>query len=360
MRKLGVVAAIGPAALAMAGCTTIGNIARSTVGLDERPLRTESTNSAHYLRDAELHARDHLNQSIQSLVSTPPRATPRALADEAEQYYYLGRLAMRSHCESFMQTLASVDSQTTFGRDLANNAFDTATVGATISHSPTLWATALSTLQTSFNSLSGSAERFLLMTDSVGALRERVLQKMDDSAGTPPLFETYRNSVTTAQALDLTRQAIEGVQRYGAPCTEGGIRLIIAEALTGPQIADLAQSERTDAFIEQIRALVNKHGQYAVSTHDLQLLYLYSQNRGATDADGTALLQQIRLALPYLPEFESQSGHSELNSLLYAIQQVATLEGPRLTSGTDQIKHDLIAAGQAASSSAAPAAPPRQ
>ena len=281
--------ALAPLMAVAAGCSTLAEGTRDLVGLSQEPVRTESERTTAALVRELADARQQLDSGIHEVVTnndderaakvaerdrweqtraqrqetrdgpiaavfsgvgammsdqTPPHvpADARELIERAEVYYHLGILTMRSQCEGYMQSLATVDSETTFGQDLANNFFDTATVAATVSQSPSIWATGLSATQNSFNSVSGSTERFLLLSESVGALRERVLQRMTDAIGTPPSFGSA--NATRGSALQIARQAVEAIQRYGAPCTEGGIRLIIAEALTDSSIARQAIMER--------------------------------------------------------------------------------------------------------------------
>lgn len=375
--------ALVPALLAVTGCGHLAEGTRDFVGLDEQPIRTEGHQSAENLGDQLRDARADLNQGIQDVVqissderrdiaagnqrdpqrgfmgilpgAAPARVPdgPSDLVERAEVYYHLGRLTMRSQCESYMQALATVDSETTFGRDLANNFFDTATVAATISQSPVLWATGLSATQNSFNSVSGSTERFLLLSDSVGALRERVLQRMDDAVGRPPTFALTNQEVTRGFALDMARQAVEAIQRYGAPCTEGGIRQIIADAL-GPQIGQEATQRRNEAFVESIRGIVAKHGSYPLADRDLGLLYLYSMTRGDTTPEAQNLLAEIQLLLPYLGE--NGLNGTDRNLLFYNIQQIASAESSPLRNGAAALRREVLDA-RAARQGSAPAAP---
>lgn len=349
--------ALVPSLLAVTACANIADRARNFVGLNEQPVRTEGSGSADYMERQVALARDKLNVDIGKLVAREGNVTPASLVEQSEEYFHLGRLAMRSQCESYMQTLASVDSQTTFGRDLANNFFDTATVAATISQSPVLWATGLSATQNSFNSVSGSTERFLLLTDSVGALRERVLRRMDDAVGTPPAFDSNRATTSRATAIDMARQAIEAVQRYGAPCTEGGIRQIIADALSGPQIGQEAVQRRNEAYVESIRGILAKHGSYPLADRDLGLLYLYSMTRGDTTDVAQNLLAEIQLLLPYLGE--NGLNGTDRNLLFYNIQQIASVESSPLRNGAATLRREVLDA-RAARQGSAPATPEPQ
>jgi len=288
-------AAAAPALVTAGGCAQIGNWTRQAAGLDQNPVRTEydSGRPSAGLYRSGYDARSRLAEAIQALVNpgdsnATDAARSQAVFQRAEEFYHVGRLAMRSQCESFMQTLASVDGQTTFGRDLANNFFDTATVAATISNSPTMWATGLSATQNSFNSIGGSTERFLLLTDSVGALRERVILRMEASEGEPPPFDDYKNdngtpddTITSAVALDMARQSIEAVQRYAAPCTEAGIRLIIAEALSGDGLERDANRANQRSYMDAIHNIINDgtpEGQaaYTVTEQELRWLYVWA------------------------------------------------------------------------------------
>jgi hypothetical protein len=353
--------ALTPALLAVVGCETIGNTTRDWAGLDESPVRTEYDDGrpAGGLARSGFEARDRLVDAIQALVSPSPTSrdteTNRAKAvfERAEEFYHVGRLAMRSQCESFMQTLASVDGQTTFGRDLANNFFDTATVAATISNSPTIWATGLSATQNSFNSISGSTERFLLLTDSVGALRERVILRMEASEGDEPPFANYRetdgslkSTVTSAVALDIARQSIEAVQRYGAPCTEAGLRLIIAEALSNNGIAREAAEARQRTNVQVIEAIINANsveGQqpYVVRMRDLQLMYVWALTAGEIDdeTDTAKVREQIEFELPYLGSLKG----GDSSRLSYYVQQSAA-ERPQLREAVDQVRREMLEA----------------
>ncbi|MBY0565173.1 MAG: hypothetical protein K2P58_13430 [Hyphomonadaceae bacterium] len=368
-------AALAPALIAAAGCETIGNTTRDWAGLDESPVRTEYDDGrpAGGLPRAGNDARDNLVSAIRELVGggsaiSAEVQTRRAHAvfARAEEYYHVGRLAMRSQCESFMQTLASVDGQTTFGRDLANNFFDTATVAATISNSPTIWATGLSATQNSFNSISGSTERFLLLTDSVGALRERVVHRMESAESDTPSFAEYKNddgslkdSVTSAVALDMARQSVEAVQRYGAPCTEAGLRLIIAEALSTNGIARQAQEARQRSSVEVLESIINTttvEGQerYVVRTRDLQLMYVWALTAGEEEPEGETgkIRNQIEFELPYLAALRG----GDESRVSYYVQQIAS-ERPQLRDAVGAVRAELLAAYQTRTTANTPQAP---
>lgn len=399
--------ALVPLMVAASGCGHLAEGTRDIVGLTHEPVRTEGGASGNTLGRQMRAARAELDQSISDVVTTtdseraermtehaawesarkdrierarrgpveamataltaigrePEPSVPadaRELIERAEVYYHLGRLTMRSQCEAYMQALATVDSETTFGQDLANNFFDTATVAATVSQSPAIWATGLSATQNSFNSVSGSTERFLLLSESVGALRERVLQRMDDAVGTPPSFNT--TNATRGVALDFARQAIEAVQRYGAPCTEGGIRQIISDALTEPEIAQQAAQQRELSYRADIRVLINNNRDkdqqpYEVNDRDLRLLLLYAGARGETTEPSTTLERQIRVELPYLAGMLPEN----MNQLLYFINQISHLPGNRLRNDLATLREELLnAAAQQGPSPPPPAQPPAQ
>lgn len=395
--------ALAPLLIAASGCGHLAEGTRDLVGLNQEPVRTEGDESTRALGRELVRARQQLDAGISEVVTTtdseraamvrqraerererqerrteggmiggviatvgaimadseppPLPADANDLIERAEVYYHLGRLTMRSQCEGYMQALATVDSETTFGQDLANNFFDTATVAATVSQSPVIWATGLSATQNSFNSVSGSTERFLLLSESVGALRERVLQRMDDAVGTPPSFSTA--SATRGAALDIARQSIEAIQRYGAPCTEGGIRQIIADALTGPEIAQLAVQQRELHYRESIRNLINSGGnKYEVNDRDLRLLLLYAGARGETTEPARTLLAQINIELPYLAALSPQ----DKNQLYYFINQVSHLPGSRLRDDMATLRQELLnaAAQRAAQPTPTPTPTPEQ
>lgn len=254
---------------------------------------------------------------------------------------------MRSQCESYMQTLASVDGQTTFGRDLANNFFDTATVAATISQSPSLWATGLSSVQNSFNSVSGSTERFLLLTESVGALRERVLARMEAEEGAALDFDVYRDRASTdAVALDVARRSLLAVQRYGAPCTEAGIRLIISEALANNSIADQAQLSRYQSYVQVVQDIINegveKDERHEIDDVELRVLYLWAitaASDASTDAGKVhAQIEQVRL--PYVGEI---TDGDVKNRLSYHVQQAAA-QNDAVRNDIESLRNELLAA----------------
>lgn len=244
-----------------------------------------------------------------------------------------------------MQTLASVDGQTTFGRDLANNFFDTATVAATISGSPSIWATGLSTTQNSFNSISGSTERFLLLTESVGALRERVISRMEASEGTPIQFDANRDAITSASALDMARRAIEAVQRYGAPCTEAGIRLIVTEALATNDIGRQAQRSRYESYLDTLHRVINegeeKGEQHEIGDAEVRLTYLWAISAGAdvsTDA-GKVRSQIETINLPFLGALTAE----QKSRVSYYAQQ-AIGDRPDLRNDFESLRDELLAA----------------
>lgn len=352
---------IAPALIAMGGCASLGEMARDTVGMKQEPVRTESDQSVRAIVGAREAARNALDAQIVLVAESVGRPTPPArneqpppqssadrLIELAAVYYHVGRLSVRTQCEAFMQTLAGVDSQQAFGRDLANNLFDTATIIATVSQSPSAWATGLSTSQSSFNSVSVSTERYLMLTDSVGALRERVLEKMDENIAVPD-FEAARNAQEgkVAAALNVAREAVLAVHAYGAPCTEGGIRLLISEALTASPVAVIAHSSRVEVIMEEIRQLVadqlpeDQREQFTLGSRDLHLLYFYSLVRDTRNP----ALPQLRAALPYVATMSDD----DRQSLFNYISLLATTGGQEsyLESGKRALDREFLAARQA-------------
>ena len=340
---------LAPALIAVTGCQGIARYTRDFVGFDERPVRTEPIQDNNPMIEAGVSARTNLYAGVRKLIAG--EETAANVYALAEQYYHIGRMAYRSQCEGFMQTLASIDGQTTLGQDLANNFFDTATIAATVSQSPAMWATGLSATQNSFNGVSESAERYLFLTDSVGALRERVLMSMQASEGAdPPPFEQYRPGVEGAQpltqtaALNLARQAIEAVQRYGAPCTEGGIRQIIAEALGGDGLRQQAAQARNQSFAEVIRSIINTNvpqgeAGFSVTDEGYKLLYLWALSRGDNAAEETRNVRdQIEHELPYLGQLKEQ----EKARLSYFVQQMST-QRPAIAADLDALRAAVIA-----------------
>jgi|CXWL01.1.fsa_nt_gi hypothetical protein len=340
---------LAPVLIAASGCQGIARYTRDFVGFDERPVRTEPIQDSNPLIGAGEDARTKLYAGVRSLIGGSETAAN--VYTLAEQYYHIGRLAYRSQCEGFMQTLASIDGQTTLGQDLANNFFDTATIAATVSQSPAMWATGLSATQNSFNGVSESAERYLFLTDSVGALRERVLLRMQESEGDdPPPFEQYRPGgddaapLTATVALNLARQSIEAVQRYGAPCTEGGIRQIIAEALGGDGLRQQAAQARNQSFADAIRSIINTNvpqgeAGFSVTDDGFRLLYLWAQSRGENAAQETRnVREQIEHELSYLEPLKQQ----EQARLSYFVQQMAR-QRPAISEDIDELRAAVIA-----------------
>lgn len=237
-------------------------------------------------------------------------------------------MAMRTQCEAFMQALAGVDSQQSYGRDLANNFFDVATIAATVSQSPAMWATGLSTTQTTFNSVSVSTERYLMLTDSVGALRQRVLDEMEKGVVEPD-FAAARDGAPgrLGRALNIARQSIAAVQAYGSACTEGGIRLVISEALTASPIATIAEFDRTEGYRSEIQRLVrealpaDQRSGFRIGSRDVSLLFLYSYMIRQTEPNPD--LPAVRAAIPYIDNM----GANDRQLLLSYVTLLSALEG---------------------------------
>lgn len=342
--------ALVPSLVAITGCQYFAGVTRDAVGLDETPVRTEPFQDENRLIGAGLVARAELYQKIEQLVAAPTDANAEEVFHRAEQYYHLGRLAFRSQCEGFMQTLASVDGQTTLGQNLANNFFDTATVAATVTQSPVMWATGLSVAQNAFNGVSESTERYVLLSDSVGALRERVLGSMEaDEGADGPDFDQYRpgdnrQRVTAAAALNLARQSIEAVQRYGAPCSEGGIRQIIAEALGGDELRQQAARTRQQSYADVIRSIINTNvpqgeAGFSVTEGGYRLLYLWALSRGENAAEETrGAREQIEHELSYLGPLKEQ----EQARLSYFVQQLGA-QRPAIASDLDALRTEVLA-----------------
>lgn len=352
--------ALAPALVAAAGCANLGEWTRDAVGLDQDPVRTEYDDGAPHpdtLAHAGFRSRQALICAIDAMVNQSGDrpgmcrgvgsgdASAQEVVARAEEYYHIGRLALRSQCESFLQTLASVDGQTTYGRDLANNFFDTATVAATVSQSSPIWATGLSATQNSFNSVSGSTERFLLLTESVGALRQRVVDRMEAEEGPPLNFDHYRNDPTNAAALDVARRALQAVQRYGGPCTEAGIRLIISEALATNDIGRQAQRSRYESYLDTLHRVINegvdKGEQREFGDAEVRLAYLWAISAGAelsTDA-GKVRNQIETVNLSLLAELTDD----QKSRVSYYVQQ-AIGDRPDLGSDFESLRDELLAA----------------
>ncbi|MEQ1707117.1 MAG: hypothetical protein ABL864_02160 [Terricaulis sp.] len=347
--------ALIPSLLAVTACQHLADFTRDAVGLDETPVRTEPFQDDNTLIDAGRDARARLHLEIGALVAAPNDAKDAKARDvfrRAEEYYHIGRLAFRSQCEGFMQTLASVDGQTTLGQNLANNFFDTATVAATVTQSPVMWATGLSVTQNAFNSVSESTERYVLLSDSVGALRERVLGSMAAGEGAEgPNFDRYRpgaadsTPLTPAVALSLARQSIEAVQEYGAPCTEGGIRQIIADALGGDELRQQAARTRNQSYADAIRSIINTNvpqgeAGFSVTEEGYRLLYLWTLSRGENAADETrGVREQIEHELSYLGPLKEQ----EQARLSYFVQQQFATQRREVSSYLGTLRTEVLA-----------------
>lgn len=392
MKRFSAPLALVLAAASLGGCSHVASATREFAGLNEEPVSTEHDTAVedHTLMERHLRAqliadmlvvargeadgtgaatefslnltelpegvRDAFNELKDGRTSNNQRSISQGeFVREASAYYSFGRTAFKSRCELFLQALATVDGQISYGRDLGNNFLDAATILATAFNSPAGYALGISTAQGSFNSVYGSMERYLMLTDSVGPLRERVLEAME-LAETPEL--EFKDSDDIQVSVRNARLAISQVQNYGVTCSEAGLRQIIGDALREePTLESVTQAGRARSLVSGIEDAIQSvpgFGEYNVSDSDLYLLYAYiisdRQDQNEIRLIETGLPQHNNRSL--LTILLERTHENQLNQVYSGLTQLADIEPyeTQLRQGANALRRQAQAMAAAARS----------
>lgn len=375
----------------LGACANLAHQTRDFVGLSDEPVRTEDehdietlsnmerTLRAQLLADMLVVARgtrtptdatnadasyqltlSHLPENVRTVFANLSDGrtsgeddaqvrtiSARDFAREAEAYHSFGRAAFRGRCELFLQTLASVDGQISYGRDLGNNIFDAATILSTAFDSPVGYAIGISTTQSTFNSVYGSMERYLMLTDSVGPLRERVVEAMEAVDTEELNFEPEQDP---ALLVNSARLGINHVQNYGAICSEAGLRQIIGDALRDNQPTlerelDGRRAALLRQEIEEVIGTLPGFENYNVSDPDLQLLYAFIV-LDRTDAQRQLIGAGLprRNDTPLLSALSNPNNREQLNSIIRAVTALSEIEPYKSTfrAGAETVRQQAL------------------